>query len=53
MSGSPIWALYNEDGRDNSRVFPVVAVGTKYWKKERLLVGTDIAVVLAMINDAV
>ena len=53
MSGSPVWALYNEDGRDDSRVFPVVAVGTKYRKKERLLVGTDIAVVLDMINDAV
>lgn len=51
MSGSPILVLYDENGRDDSRVFPVVAVGTKYWKRERLLVGTDIAVVLDMINE--
>ena len=53
MSGSPVWVLYDEGGEDDSRVFQVVAVGTKYWKKERLLVGTDIAVVLDMINAAV
>jgi hypothetical protein len=53
MSGSPVWALYDEDGRDDLRMFPVVAVGTKYRKKEGLLVGTDIAVVLNMIHDAV
>ena len=54
MSGSPMWVLYDydDDGKNNSpRVFPVVAVGTKYWKNERLLVGTDIAVVVDMINE--
>jgi hypothetical protein len=53
MSGSPVWVLYDEDGRDDSRVIPIVAVGTKYRKNERLLVGTDIAVALDMINDIV
>ena len=53
MSGSPIWILYDEDGRDEPQVLPIVAVGTKYWRKERLLVGTDVAVVIKMINAAI
>jgi len=53
MSGSPMWILYDEDGRDDSQVLPIVAVGTKYWRKERLLVGTDVAVVIKMINAAI
>ena len=32
-------------------VFQVVAVGTKYWKRKRLLVGRDVAVALEMIHD--
>lgn len=53
MSGSPVWALFDEDGKDDSRRFSIVAIGTKYRKKERLLIGTDIGVVLDMIHDAV
>jgi len=48
-----MWILYDEDGRDESQVLPIVAVGTKYWRKERLLVGTDVAEVIKMINAAI
>lgn len=50
MSGSPIWVMYDEDGRDDLKELTVVAVGTKYRRRERLLVGTDVAPVLNMIN---
>jgi hypothetical protein len=50
MSGSPIWILFDDVGDNDERVFPLVAVGTKYRKSTHLLVGTDIAVVLDMIN---
>jgi hypothetical protein len=50
MSGSPIWVLFNETERDDLDVLPIVAIGTKYRKKERILVGTDVALVLEMIN---
>lgn len=50
MSGSPIWSLYEDTGQDDTRVLQVVGVGTKYWKRTQLLVGTDIAVVLDMIK---
>jgi hypothetical protein len=53
MSGSPIWALYDDAGQNDATTFQVVGVGTKYWKQERLLIGTDIAKVLDMINAAV
>lgn len=53
MSGSPIWVLFDENASAEERVFPLVGVGTKYRKKERLLVGTDIGFVLDMINEAV
>jgi hypothetical protein len=50
MSGAPVFVLYDEDGTNDARVFPVVAVGTKYRKTAKLLVGTDVAVVLDMIR---
>lgn len=50
MSGSPMWVLYDEEGGNNDRVFPVVAVGTKYRKNKRIIIGTDIAVVVDMIK---
>lgn len=50
MSGAPMFVLYDEDGADDARIFPVVAVGTKYRKTAKLLVGTDVAVVLDMIR---
>lgn len=52
MSGSPIWCLFDEAGINDARVFPVIAVGTKYRKAEKLLIGTDIAVVADMIKVA-
>ena len=43
MCGSPIVVLYGEPGsEDDSRVFPVVAVGTRYRKKTKVLIGTDV-----------
>ncbi len=53
MSGSPIWLLYDEVNEKSNRVFPIVAVGTKYLRNERVLVGTDISIVIDMINGAV
>lgn len=52
MSGSPIWIMYDENGGEQPRVFPVVAVGTKYWKNKGLLLATDVRVVSEMINYA-
>ena len=53
MSGSPMWILFDNEGENDARVFPLVAVGTKYRKAEHLLIGTDVSVVLDMINEAV
>lgn len=53
MSGSPIWTLLDEQGATDSQVFSVVAVGTKYRKAKRVLLGTDIGVAVRMIHEAV
>ena len=50
MSGSPIVVLYDEEGGDESRVFPVVAVGTRYRPRTRVLIGTDVGFVLEAID---
>lgn len=52
MSGSPIWILFDEGGGEQPRVFPVVAVATKYWRSKGLIVATDIRIVLEMIERA-
>lgn len=51
MSGSPIWMLLDEQDNVSARVYPVVAVGTKYRKSRRALIGTDIEVALRMIRN--
>ena len=33
--------------------FPIVGVGTKYRRLQRALIGTDVAIAVAMINEAV
>jgi len=51
MSGSPIWVLFDERGGDE-RVFPLVAIGTRYLRRERVLIGTDVRVAIDMIRVA-
>ncbi len=50
MSGSPIFILYSENSVDETRVFPVVAVGIEYRQKQKLLVGTDVGRVIEAIE---
>jgi hypothetical protein len=50
MSGSPIVVLYEENA-DQSRVFPVVAVGTRYRKAAKVLIGTDIEFAMGAIEE--
>jgi hypothetical protein len=51
MSGSPIIALYGEPGTEqDSRVFPVVAVGTRYRRKTKVLIGTEISFAMGAIQ---
>jgi len=42
MGGSPIVVLYEAETEGKSRIFPVVAVGTKYRRNTKILIGTDI-----------
>jgi hypothetical protein len=51
MSGSPIVVLFDESG-DDSRVFPVVSVATKYFKSSKMVLGTDVSYVLDAIANA-
>ena len=53
MSGAPIFVLYDDEPKDELQFFPLVAVGTRYKKPEKALVGTDIEFVLRMITNAV
>lgn len=52
MSGSPIWVVYEDEPDFENRVFPVVGVGTQYHRRRKILSGTDISVVAAMIEEA-
>jgi len=45
MGGSPIVVLYEAETEGKSRIFPVVAVGTKYRRNTKILIGTDIQLV--------
>jgi hypothetical protein len=53
MSGGPIFMLHDQAGRSNTRSFPIVGVGTKYRRTRNALIGTDVDIVRAMINEAV
>ena len=53
MSGSPIWVLYEEPGTATHRTFPLVGVGTRYLRKEKILVGTDSSVIQEIIDAAI
>lgn len=52
MSGAPIWILVEEGPATGERSFPIVAVGTRYKRSEKVLIGTDIDIVIDMINAA-
>src|SRR6185437_3733095 len=49
MSGSPIVVLFETDPDGRFRVFPVVAIGTRYRIKSKILIGTDVRFALEMI----
>lgn len=51
MSGAPVVVLYGDQGEE-SRVFPVVAVGIEYRTSDRVLVATDVRFVLEAIQHA-
>jgi len=53
MSGSPIWMLLEEGPVVGERSFPIVGIGTKYRKSERVLIGTDVDIAVHMIHEAV
>jgi hypothetical protein len=53
MSGSPIWVLVDEETPEDHRVFPVVAVATKYRKRTSAILATDISFALGMMRDVV
>ncbi len=48
MSGAPIFVLY--EGSGDSRVFPVVGVGIEYRESKRAMVGTDVLIVMELIE---
>ena len=45
-----MWMLYDDNEVNNDQIFSAVAVGTKYRKNKRIIIGTDIAVVVDMIS---
>lgn len=53
MSGSPIFMLLDEQASADIHLFPVVAIGTKYRKSKKVLIGTDVDIAVAMINEAI
>jgi hypothetical protein len=53
MSGSPILMLLDEQPTVDIRSFPIVAIGTKYRKSRKALIGTDVDIAVAMINEAI
>jgi len=53
MSGSPIFMLLDEKPKFDIRSFPIVGIGTKYRRSQNALIGTDVAIAVAMINEAV
>jgi hypothetical protein len=53
MSGSPIVVLFHDEASDESRVFPVVGVATTYRKREHVVFGTDVALVIEAMDNAV
>jgi hypothetical protein len=51
MSGSPIVVLYEATNQNHQRVFPVVAIGVRYRKRQKVLIGTDVRFAVEMIEQ--
>ena len=52
MSGSPLWLLFDEAGPNSRSITPAVGVVIEYHRDKRLLVATDIAVAIHLINES-
>lgn len=50
MSGSPLWLLFDEVGANDSAKTPVLGVLIEHHKQAKLLVATDIGIVLELIQ---
>jgi hypothetical protein len=53
MSGSPLWLLYDENGRNDAVQTAIVGIAIEHHKTHHAIVSTDIDVALSLINDAV
>jgi hypothetical protein len=42
MSGSPVVVLFEDTNQKQPRIFPVVAIGVRYRKSQKVLIGTDV-----------
>jgi hypothetical protein len=51
MSGAPIVVLYETRAEDHTSFFPVVAIGTRYRKSAKILIGTDVRFALGAIEE--
>jgi hypothetical protein len=51
MSGSPIVVLYEATNQNQPRVFPVVAIGVRYRKTQKVLIGTDVRFAVEAIRQ--
>lgn len=53
MSGAPIVVLFEEQGDDDPRMFPIVGVAIEYRKPQRVMIGTDVGFAINMIRNVV
>ena len=53
MSGAPIVVLFEEQGDDDPRMFPIVGIAIEYRKPQRVMIGTDIGFAINMIRNVV
>lgn len=51
MSGSPVFTLFDEEGQNDGRVFPVVAIVTSHAPQHRRLLATSIHRVKRLLED--
>lgn len=52
MSGSPLWLLFDEDRPNDRKIALAVGVVIEYHRDKKLLVATDIAVAIHLINES-
>jgi len=51
MSGAPIWVLGGESARDWAFGFPIVAIATRHFKREKKILTTDVRHAVRMIGE--